>query len=45
MASRSGLAAIFLSAGMGKFYWFRDAPPGWRKKFPDACRDAGVLNS
>lgn len=45
MASRSGLAAIFLAAGMGKFYWFRDVPPGRRKKFPDACHDAGVLNS
>ncbi|MDW9241963.1 hypothetical protein C7S13_0622 [Burkholderia cepacia] len=45
MAARRGLAAIFLSAGMGKFYWLHDAPPGRRKKFPDARHDAGVLNS
>ncbi len=45
MAYRGGLAAIFLSAGMGKFYWFRDVPPGWRQNFPGACHDAGVLNN
>jgi len=45
MAYRRRLAAVFLSAGMRKFYWSHDAPPGRRKKFPDARRDAGALNS
>lgn len=45
MASRYGLEAVFLTAGMRKFYWLHDAPPGRRKKFPGACHEAGVLNS